>query len=123
MGQLCASSSANWSWCASSPKDPVIATSPAYHDHPPQRLLQNFPDTTNGPVSPGEQRASGPAPQPTFDQRNRRVSWGCGEPTFAASLPDGVVAPVLGAARASAHADNPGRSVPSRKWEMGGKHR
>jgi hypothetical protein len=20
--------------------------SPAYHDHPPQRLLQNFPDTT-----------------------------------------------------------------------------
>jgi transposase len=22
----------------------VIATSPAYHDHPPQRLLQNFPD-------------------------------------------------------------------------------
>ena len=21
------------SWCASSPKDPVIATSPAYHDH------------------------------------------------------------------------------------------
>src|ERR1700730_7127674 len=79
--------------------------------------------TANGPVSPGEQRASGPAPQPTFDQRNRRVSWGCGEPTFAASLPDGVVAPVLGAARASAHADNPGRSVPSRKWEMGGKHR
>src|SRR5215831_14430035 len=40
---------ASWSWCASSPKDPVIATSPAYHDHPPQRLLQNFPDTT--PVS------------------------------------------------------------------------
>ena len=37
---------ASWSWCASSPKDPVIATSPAYHDHPPQRLLQNFPDTT-----------------------------------------------------------------------------
>src|SRR5437763_4164992 len=31
----------------SSPKDPVIATSPAYHDHPPQRLLQNFPDTTD----------------------------------------------------------------------------
>src|SRR5690242_10629616 len=25
---------------------PVIATSPAYHGHPPQRLLQNFPDTT-----------------------------------------------------------------------------
>jgi len=24
----------------------VIAASPAYHDHPPQRLLQNFPDTT-----------------------------------------------------------------------------
>jgi hypothetical protein len=24
----------------------VIATSLAYHDHPPQRLLQNFPDTT-----------------------------------------------------------------------------
>src|SRR6476660_9637516 len=22
--------------------------SPAYHDHPPQRLLQNFPDTTRG---------------------------------------------------------------------------
>jgi hypothetical protein len=22
--------------------------SPAYHDHPPQRLLQNFPDTTWG---------------------------------------------------------------------------
>jgi hypothetical protein len=21
--------------------------SPAYHDHPPQRLLQNFPDTTD----------------------------------------------------------------------------
>jgi hypothetical protein len=25
----------------------VIATSPAYHDHPPQWLLQNFPDTTS----------------------------------------------------------------------------
>src|SRR5439155_25696302 len=37
---------ASWSWCASSPKDPVIATSPAYHDHSPPRLLQNFPDTT-----------------------------------------------------------------------------
>jgi transposase len=24
----------------------VIATSPAYHDHPPQRLLQNLRDTT-----------------------------------------------------------------------------
>jgi hypothetical protein len=24
----------------------VIATSPAYHDHPLQRLLQNFPHTT-----------------------------------------------------------------------------
>ena len=24
----------------------MIATSPAYHDQPPQRLLQNFPDTT-----------------------------------------------------------------------------
>ena len=24
----------------------MIATSPAYHDYPPQRLLQNFPDTT-----------------------------------------------------------------------------
>src|SRR5215813_10756651 len=34
------------SWCASSPKDPVIATSPAYHGHPPQRLLLNSPDTT-----------------------------------------------------------------------------
>jgi hypothetical protein len=22
--------------------------SPAYHDHPPQRFLQNFPDTTPG---------------------------------------------------------------------------
>jgi hypothetical protein len=30
-------------------KGSVIATSPAYHDHPPQRLLQNFPDTTNSP--------------------------------------------------------------------------
>jgi hypothetical protein len=27
----------------------VIATSPAYHDHPPQWLLQNFPDTTREP--------------------------------------------------------------------------
>src|SRR5262249_35982626 len=35
------------SWCASSPKDPVIATSPAYHGHPPQRLLLNSPDTTS----------------------------------------------------------------------------
>src|SRR4029077_8015226 len=34
------------SWCASSPKDPVIASSPAYHDHPPQRLLLNLSDTT-----------------------------------------------------------------------------
>jgi len=25
----------------------VIAQSPAYHDHSPQRLLQNFPDTTS----------------------------------------------------------------------------
>jgi hypothetical protein len=25
----------------------VIATSPAYHDHPPQRLLLNLPDTTH----------------------------------------------------------------------------
>jgi hypothetical protein len=24
--------------------------SPAYHDHPPQRLLQNFPDTTDSPL-------------------------------------------------------------------------
>jgi len=29
-------------------KGPVIATSPAYHDHSPQRLLQNFRDTTCG---------------------------------------------------------------------------
>jgi hypothetical protein len=28
----------------------VIATSPAYHDQPPQRLLQNFPDTTPRPI-------------------------------------------------------------------------
>jgi hypothetical protein len=42
--------------------------------------------------------------------------------SFAASLPDGVVAPVLDAARASAHVD-PGRSVPDRQWEMGGQHR
>src|SRR4029077_8379425 len=34
------------SWCASSPKDPVIASSPAYHDHPPLRLLLNLSDTT-----------------------------------------------------------------------------
>src|ERR1700730_3985794 len=34
------------SWCAASPKTPVIATSPAYHDRPLQRLLQNSPDTT-----------------------------------------------------------------------------
>ena len=26
----------------------MIATSPAYHDHSPPRLLQNFPDTTAG---------------------------------------------------------------------------
>src|SRR5215475_14307169 len=36
---------ASWSWCASSPKDPVTAKSPAYHDHPPPRILLNFPDT------------------------------------------------------------------------------
>src|SRR5262249_970770 len=40
------------SWCASSPKDPVIATSPAYHGHPPQRLLLNSPDTTSSNVCP-----------------------------------------------------------------------
>jgi hypothetical protein len=28
----------------------VIATSPAYHDQPPQRLLQNFPDTSPRPI-------------------------------------------------------------------------
>jgi hypothetical protein len=27
-------------------EDPVIAQSPAYHDHQPHRLLLNFPDTT-----------------------------------------------------------------------------
>jgi hypothetical protein len=27
----------------------VVAASPAYHDHPPQRLLQNFPHTTYFP--------------------------------------------------------------------------
>jgi hypothetical protein len=26
--------------------------SPAYHDHPPQRLLQNFPDTTRELLCP-----------------------------------------------------------------------
>jgi hypothetical protein len=31
-------------------KGSVIATSPAYHDHSPQMLLQNFPDTT---IEPG----------------------------------------------------------------------
>ncbi|SRR6266568_1328792 len=66
---------------------------------------------------------AGVAPQPTFDQRNLRVSWGCGEPTFAASLPDGVVAPVLGAARASAHPDIPVDLYQVANGEMGGKHR
>ncbi len=65
----------------------------------------------------------GLVPQPTFDQRNLRVSWGCGEPTFAASLPDGVVAPVLGAARASAHPDIPVDLYQVANGEMGGKHR
>src|SRR5215469_5871555 len=35
------------SWCASSPKDPVIAQSPAYHDHQPHRLLLNLSDATD----------------------------------------------------------------------------
>ena len=29
-------------------KDPVIATSPAYHNHPAQRLLLRVPDTISG---------------------------------------------------------------------------
>jgi len=33
------------SWCASAPKDPVTAKSPAYHDHSPERLLLNPSDT------------------------------------------------------------------------------
>jgi hypothetical protein len=33
------------SWCASSPKDPVIAQSPAYHDYQLHRLLLNLSDT------------------------------------------------------------------------------
>src|SRR5689334_16979008 len=33
------------SWCASSPKDPVTAKSPAYHDHPPERPLLKPSDT------------------------------------------------------------------------------
>jgi hypothetical protein len=31
--------------------------SPAYHDHPPQRLLQNFPDTTTSRRNRAEQFA------------------------------------------------------------------
>ena len=56
--------------------------------------------------------------QPTFDQHNRRVSWGVVN-TFAASLPDSVVAPVLGAARASAHVDIPvdRYQVANERWE------
>ena len=30
----------------------MIATSPAYHDHPPQRLLQNFPDRPRAAAPP-----------------------------------------------------------------------
>ena len=44
---------------------------------------------------------------------------GCDEPSFAASLPDSVVAPVLGAARASAHVDIPvdRYQVANGRWE------
>ena len=57
--------------------------------------------------------------KPTFDQPNRRVRRGRGESTFAASVPDSVVAPVLGAARASAHVDFPvdRYQVASGRWE------
>ena len=53
----------------------MIAISPAYHDHPPQRLLQNFPDTTvslptgripfREPPCPGRQVGEGV--NPTLD--------------------------------------------------------
>src|SRR6202040_2308889 len=35
------------SWCASSPKDPVTAKSPAYHGHRLHRILLKPPNTTN----------------------------------------------------------------------------
>jgi hypothetical protein len=69
-----------------------------------------------GPVETGLH-----APQPTLDQRNRRSAGGV-VTTFAASLPDSVVAPVLGAARANAHVD-----IPVDRYQVAngreGKHR
>ena len=57
----------------------MIATSPAYHDYPPQWLLQNFPDTTveGFPASSArpswsrrrcapDQSSINPAPDPVF---------------------------------------------------------
>src|SRR5207248_6737722 len=54
---------------ASSPKNPVIATSPAYHDHRPQRLLLNSPDTT---VAWSPERDSWVCARPAFTDRTRQ---------------------------------------------------
>jgi hypothetical protein len=44
------------SWSCGTQKDLVIASSPAYHDHPPQRLLLNVPDTACGESCSRESR-------------------------------------------------------------------
>jgi hypothetical protein len=49
----CPDLSCPWPMVCILAKGSVIATSPAYHDHSPQMLLQNFPDTT---IEPGRIR-------------------------------------------------------------------
>ena len=46
----------------------MIAISPAYHDHPPQRLLQNFPDTTRAYMELFEIFVSLAMPEPVYLQ-------------------------------------------------------
>jgi len=57
-----------------------MATSPAYHDHPPQRLLQNLPDTTGSRNRPSGGSPSGGTdysrhPWDASDREEKRREW------------------------------------------------